>query len=71
MADDHPLARFVLDDIPWLQYPVRRMIFALAFQDFTVPRRDTRLAVFINRVLKRFPDERVPEDCHQKVRDRQ
>ena len=65
-----PLVAAVLRDIPWLQYPVVRLILHLCHQDHHEKRHDRSVQV-ARRVGGRLPDERVPEDCHQKVRDAQ
>ena len=64
----HPMFALAYGDVFWLQWPLVRLIMLLCMQDHKEGRFDRSVDV-VFKALGRLPDGRLPEDCHQKVRD--
>ena len=67
-ADGSERARQVLQDIGWLSWTTNRLLLFLARQQ-VIDKAGDRVQRLARACVSRLPDERVPEDCHQKVRD--
>ena len=64
------MVKELVDDIIWAKWTSNRLLLFLAASDHELCRTD-RFEKLAYRVNARLPDERVPEDVHQKVRDTQ
>ena len=65
---DYPLVAALLADTHWLAWPIHRLILFLALAEEHAC-SSARTSEVARKTLGRLPDEKLPEDCHQKVRD--